>query len=117
MRPPTFTAAVIVSTLSACSSASTRSSTTTIPADPNEVVIADYKFVPPLLTVSVGTAVTWINRDVAPHTATHRSFGDEPFDSGTLGHLGVYAHTFKTAGSYDYLCVLHQGMTGTIVVH
>ena len=116
MRPPTFTVAVIVSSLSACSPAAPGVKTP-IPAVVNEVVITDYKFVPPVLTVSVGTTVTWINRDIAPHTATHRSFGDEPFDTGTLGHLAVYAHTFKTAGSYDYLCVLHQGMIGTIVVH
>jgi len=107
MRPPTFAVAVIVSSLSACSPAAPGVKAP-IPAIANEVVITDYKFVPPVLTVSVGTTVTWINRDVAPHTATHRSFGDEPFDTGTLGHLAV---------SYDYLCVLHQGMIGTIVVH
>ena len=116
MRPPVFTAAVIVSWLSACSPASPGVKTP-IPANANEVVIAEYKFVPPILTIAVGTTVTWINHDIAPHTATHRSFGDEPFDSGTLGNLAVYSHTFKTAGSYDYLCVLHQGMIGTIVVH
>jgi plastocyanin len=87
-----------------------------MPANANEVVISEYKFVPQTLTVSVGTTVTWLNRDIAPHTATHRSFGDEPFDTETLGHLAVYSHTFKIVGRYDYLCVLHQGMTGTIVV-
>ena len=115
MRPPSVTAFVIASALSACSSTS-HGGKTPIPANPNEVVIYDYKFVPKTLTVAVGTTVRWLNRDIAPHTATHRSFDVEPFDTGTLGHLAAFSHTFKTAGSYDYLCVLHQGMTGTIVV-
>lgn len=116
MRPPGVTAVLIVSALSACASASTQTAKGPMPANANEVVISDYKFIPQTLTVSVGTTVTWINHDIAPHTATHRSFGDEPFDTGTLGHLAVYSHTFKIAGSYNYLCVLHQGMTGTVVV-
>ena len=115
MRPPSVTAGVIISALWACSSASTVGKAP-IPVNANEVIITDYKFIPVTLTVSVGATVTWVNRDIAPHTATHRSFGEEAFDTGTLGHHAVYSHTFKTAGSYAYLCVLHQGMMGTIVV-
>ena len=116
MHAPTVILAVIVSALAACTSGSGKTSKAPTPANPNEVVIYNYKFRPQTLTVSVGATVTWINRDVAPHTATHPSFGDEPFDTGSLGHLAVFSHTFKIAGSYDYYCVLHQGMTGTIVV-
>jgi plastocyanin len=116
VRPVTFAVAAVVVALSACSAASLQAGKGPIPANANEVVIADYKFVPQTLTVPVGTTVTWVNRDLAPHTATHRSFGDEPFDTGTMVSGAVFPHTFKTAGSYDYLCVLHQGMMGTIVV-
>jgi plastocyanin len=80
------------------------------------VVIYEYKFIPQVMTVSPGTKVTWVNHDVAPHTATHKSFGDEPFDSGNLQVTQMFSHTFRTPGSYDYLCVLHQGMRGQVVV-
>ena len=88
----------------------------TTPSGPHEVVIYDYRFYPTTLTVPVGTEVTWVNRDIAPHTVTHRSFGDEAFDSESMGHLAVFTHTFHIAGSYSYLCIFHQGMQGTVVV-
>jgi len=117
VRPVTFTVAVAVLTLSACSAASTRVGNGPTPAKTgDEVVISDYKFVPQTLTVPVGTTVTWVNHDNAPHTATHRTYSDEPFDTGDLGNHAVFVHTFKTAGRYNYLCMLHQGMVGTIVV-
>ena len=116
MRPPTVTMVAVVSALSACSSASTPAAKTPIAAPANEVVILDYKFKPVTLTVPVGGTVTWFNQDIAPHTATHRSFTADAFDSGSLGHLKTYAHTFGTAGRFDYICIFHQGMAGTIVV-
>ena len=86
------------------------------PSSPEEVVIYDYKFFSVTLTVPVGTTVTWVNYDIAPHNATYRSFSDEAFDSGNLSVTQLYRHRFRKAGSYDYLCTLHQGMRGTIVV-
>lgn len=123
MRLETFAVATVVVALSACSRATTATATKNAeitaaptPRNAEEVVIYNYKFDPPTLTVSVGKTVTWFNRDIAPHTATHRSFGDEAFDSGSLGHLATFSHTFRTPGSYPYLCIFHQGMMGTIVV-
>jgi plastocyanin len=87
-----------------------------IPADAHVVIIHDYKFEPKVLTVPVGATVTWVNHDNAPHTATRMSFHDEPFDTNRLPEGETYSHTFRTAGSYGYLCAYHQGMTGTIVV-
>jgi plastocyanin len=116
MRPPVVIAVAIISALSACSSASTHVDKAPIAANANEVVISDYKFYPPKLTVPVGTTVKWVNHDIAPHTATHRSFAAEAFDTGSLGHNETFSHTFKTTGTYDYLCVFHQGMMGTIIV-
>jgi plastocyanin len=115
VRPPSFAAAVIVSTVAACSSASTQVGKSPRPANANEVVISDYKFVPQTLTVPIGTTITWVNHDIARHTVTRHTL-DEPFDSGLLGNQEVFSHTFRTAGSYGYLCVPHSGMQGTIVV-
>jgi len=111
-------AAVVVADW-ACASSGTKNtpiSKAPTPSSPEEVVIYEYKFVPVRLTVPVGTTVTWVNYDVATHNATYRSFGDEAFDSGNLSVTQVYRHRFGTPGSYDYLCTLHQGMRGTVVV-
>lgn len=107
--------AVIVAALAACSSASTRTISSTHPANAYQVVISDYTFLPRVLTVPVGTTVTWVNSDVVSHTVT-RDARDEPFDSGLLGNQGVFTHTFGTVGTYGYLCSPHAGMQGTIVV-
>lgn len=105
----------------ACTSGATatknpRISAAPTPSNAHEIVIYEYKFVPFTLTVPAGTTVTWVNYDIAPHTATYRSFGEEAFDTGTLSVTQLYRHMFKTPGTYDYLCVLHQGMRGTVVV-
>jgi plastocyanin len=119
VRLETLAVAAVVVALSACSGASAKPLPIVpapAPANAHEVVISDYKFVPQTLTVPVGTTVRWVNRDNAPHTATHRSFGSEAFDTGDLVRDGAFIHTFKTPGHYPYLCMLHQGMQGTIVV-
>ena len=119
MRTTSVIAAALVAALSACTASS--SSTVTVapaptPRTPNEVVIYEYKYVPATLTVSRGTKVTWVNYDIAPHTATHRTYGDEPFDSGNLQVQQLFSHIFKVPGTYDYICVLHQGMRGSVIV-
>jgi plastocyanin len=108
--------AIVVSGLSACSSASTKAVSGPNLASANQVVISDYRFVPRTLTVPVGTTVTWVNGDVVSHTVTRHTLADEPFDSGLLGYQGVFTHTFRTPGSYAYLCLPHASMQGTIVV-
>ena len=103
----------------ACASTATKSpqvSKAPAPTNAQEVVIYEYKFVPFTMTVRAGATVTWVNYDIAPHTATHRSFSDEPFDSGNLGSTQIFRHTFRKPGTYDYSCILHQGMRGTVVV-
>jgi plastocyanin len=52
---------------------------------------------------------------MARHTVTRR-MTDEPFDSGLLENQDMFTHQFKTAGTYDYVCVPHAGMQGTIIV-
>jgi hypothetical protein len=40
----------------------------------------------------------------------------EAFDTGNMGAQALYRHKFRTAGTYGYICVYHQGMRGTVVV-
>jgi plastocyanin len=82
---------------------------------PNQVVIYQFVFAPKVITVPVGTTITWINHDVAAHTAT-RNGGADQFDSGDLRLNREFTHTFDAPGRYDYICFYHPGMKGTIVV-
>ena len=79
-----------------------------------EVQILDFTFDPPLLEVEPGTTVTFINQGV-DHTATAL---DDPgvFDTGILHTGESFPVTFDTSGTYDYWCLLHPNMVGTIVV-
>lgn len=63
------------------------------------------------VTVAVGTTVTWVNHDVAPHTVT-----GGPLDSGMMMHGDTYSYTFSQPGTYAYVCVYHPAMTHTIIV-
>ena len=121
MRLETFAAAAVVVAVSGCASTATatknpRISQAPTPTNAQEVIIYEYKFVPLKLTVPAGTTVTWVNHDIAPHTATRQSFDDEAFDSGNMQVTQIFMHRFRKPGTYDYLCFLHQGMRGTIVV-
>jgi plastocyanin len=80
-----------------------------------QVVIDNFTFNPPQLTVAVGTKVTWVNRDDVPHTATSRS-KPRAFDSGTLDTDDKFSHVFSVPGIYEYFCAVHPKMTARIIV-
>ena len=76
-------------------------------------------FVPSTATVEVGAIVTWDNTDIAAHTATAGSPSDGPsgvFDSSLIMSGGSYSYTADTAGTFDYFCMVHPWMEGTLIV-
>ena len=79
-----------------------------------KVTIKGFAFSPSSLTVKSGTKVTFTNEDSATHTAT--SQGDSTIDSGNLAKGQTYTVTMTKAGTYDYICTIHQYMKGTITV-
>jgi amicyanin len=81
----------------------------------NQVIIDNFKFEPRQLTVMAGTAVTWVNRDDVPHTATSTA-RPKAFDSKTLDTDQAFSQVFTTAGTYEYFCAVHPHMMGKIVV-
>ena len=88
------------------------------PANGTTVSMKDFKFVGGPITVKVGTTITWVNDDKAPHTATADS---NVFDSGILQTGQSFSFTVKTAGEIKYYCALHggpdsQGMSSVITV-
>jgi plastocyanin len=91
------------------------------------------RFIRPTVTVHVGESVTFVNNGMgAPHTVT---FGTEPenafiplgdptnytggqLNSGIQLPGSSFTVTFNKAGTFDYLCALHDymGMVGRVIV-
>ena len=82
-------------------------------AAPAEVKIDNFNFSPATLTVAVGTAVTWTNRDDIPHTVVS---DDKSIKSKALDTDEKFTFTFSKTGTYTYFCSIHPKMKGTIVV-
>ncbi|HXG74837.1 MAG TPA: plastocyanin/azurin family copper-binding protein [Candidatus Nitrosotenuis sp.] len=75
-------------------------------------------FVPSIVSVPVGTTVTWTNDDTAAHTVTSGAnvTPDGIFDSGLFMAGKSFSHTFDTPGQYPYYCLVHPWMSGTVTV-
>ena len=69
------------------------------------------------LVVSVGTAVTWVNRDSASHTSTSRVGSPGRWNSRGLRMGESFTFTFNEPGTYQYFCSIHPRMTGTVTVN
>lgn len=80
-----------------------------------QIVVDNFSFDPPTLTIPVGTQVTWVNHDDVPHTATSTA-KPKHFDSGTLDTDGKFSQVFTAPGTYEYFCAVHPKMTGRIIV-
>jgi plastocyanin len=103
------------------------STTTVTPASPTpgpktpaqtsteqQVNIKDFNFVPDTAEVPIGTTVTWVNEDNAPHTVTSVSGS---FDSGSISPGKTYSYKFNQAGTFEYSCTNHPSMPhGKIIV-
>jgi plastocyanin len=77
------------------------------------VVIEDMRFTPAQLTVQAGDRITWVNKDMVPHTASATQGG---FDSQNIAAGASWTYTAGAAGSYTYACRYHPGMTATLVI-
>lgn len=113
--------------------------------DPKDRNIAVLEFLPEKVTVETGTEVTWSWSDtIEPHSATFAAGGalpapgppDQalfaptppagPFDGTAMVNSGLQPLgpagapdmklTFAKAGTYQYFCVIHPLMTGTVEV-
>ena len=96
----------VVFAVLAITAAPTRATETT-------VKIENFTFEPQVLTVPVGTKVTWVNDDDIPHLVAEK---DGKFRSAALDTNDTYSETFSTPGTIEYYCAIHPHMTGKIVV-
>ena len=82
-------------------------------ATPPTIEIKEFKYGPPILSVPVGSTVTWVNHDEEPHTVTS---GTGAFSSAGLVNEDTFVQTFTKPGTYEYFCKVHPFMKGTVVV-
>jgi plastocyanin len=79
-----------------------------------QVSMKDIKFNPGTVTIKAGGKVTWTNDDSVGHDVTA-----DDFESGSPGGIdggSTFSHTFKKAGTYNYVCSVHPGMKGSVKV-
>jgi len=76
-------------------------------------------FIPSPVVITVGGTVTWENTDTAAHTSSSGTPAGGPdgvFDSSLIMTGASFSHTFDSAGTFDYFCMVHPWMTGTVIV-
>jgi plastocyanin len=99
---------------SAASSGSSSGSGSAGATSSNAITISNFMFSPMSVSVAPGSTVTVTNKDSVAHTLT--ATGGQ-FDTGNID--GGQSKTFTApskAGTYGYICNIHQYMQGTIVV-
>jgi len=79
-----------------------------------QITMQDLQFSPRDATVAVGQSIKWRNDEDAPHNVIAAT-GAEP-RSQTITRDGTFTFTARRAGTIEYLCSLHPGMTGTLRV-
>ena len=77
------------------------------------IMIDNFSFMSPSLTVPVGAKVTWINHDDVPHTIVST---EDKFKSKSLDTDESFSFTFTQPGSYPYFCSLHPKMVAKVIV-
>jgi len=80
---------------------------------------ADGCFIPSMVTIDIGGEVIWENNDTAAHTITSGTAVEGPsgvFDSSLVMAGSSFSHTFDAAGTFDYFCMVHPWMAGTVMV-
>lgn len=114
---------IVGALLTGCGSSSSKSSSSATTsggstgaasgASGDVIVIKNFAYAPVSLTVKPGATVTVKNADVAIHTVTDSG----AFDTGDIAPGASKTFTAPTkAGSYPYICTIHQFMHGTLVV-
>lgn len=82
---------------------------------------------PQVLTVPVGTTVTWVNKDPEPHTVTsldakvpdtalQGSPQPNVLDSGPIEPGASFSFTFDTPGTYKYADLIDGYIQGKVIV-
>lgn len=80
-----------------------------------EITIEKSTFTPNNLNISLGTVVTWENKDELSHQLL--TDGNLPeLESGVIEKNGDFVFTFDKTGTFPYHCNLHPSEKGTVTV-
>ena len=121
---PTNTLVVVTAEPSEEAQTTEVSAEPTVMAEPEMATMTEtvdidlFLYQPRAITVTVGTAVTWVNHDDIQHSVTNGTpdeMGDA-FDSGFFFLDESYSFTFSEPGMYQYFCLRHNHMQGTVEV-
>jgi plastocyanin len=74
----------------------------------------DEYYLPSSISINTSDAILWTNDDEGFHTVTSVDGGI--FDSGLFGPGETFSFQFNKAGIFDYFCVVHPWMTGSVSV-
>ena len=77
------------------------------------VTIEGMKFSPERIEVALGDTITWVNKDILPHSVTAPA---ARLESGDLASSQSWKFIARTKGEIDYICRQHPVMRGVIVV-
>jgi glucose/arabinose dehydrogenase/plastocyanin len=79
-----------------------------------------FSYSPEPIEIRAGQAITWYNDDAISHTVTSGSDADPnpgaEFDSNAIISKQSFSLIFDGTGDYDYYCIYHPSMVGTIHV-
>jgi plastocyanin len=73
-------------------------------------------FNPEQVDITAGGQVTWSFTGLQPHNVTFSAGAGAPSNIPSTA-TGNVSRTFAAAGTYNYQCTNHPGMSGTVVVH
>ncbi len=73
----------------------------------NEIWLQYKSFNPSMLSVAVGTTITFTNKDNADHWVKSST---GLFSSGKISSGDSYTYTFSTAGDYNFYCPYHSNI-------
>jgi plastocyanin len=77
------------------------------------IVMEGVQFKPATLTVRRGDRITWMNRDLFPHTATAQNGA---FDSKSIAVGASWSFIAGKTGTFEYNCAFHPTMKATLTV-
>lgn len=84
-------------------------------AEGTSVTLKDCGFAPVVLRAPVGAKITWRNEDHVPHGIHGLGWGmSDPM--GVLKSSEKYEQAFASPGIYPYMCYVHPGMSGVVIV-
>ncbi len=105
---------LLLASLSFLAGPSTSAVASSTKAKTYTITIKNFMFSPMTLKVTPGAKITVVNKDSVTHTMTSTS---GKFHTGDIKPHRSKTITMPTkAGTYHYICSIHQYMTGTIIV-